>query len=622
MASQLEQRISQFTQWREQLVANVDEFQSWQDRYGQADIEQTLRIYDLIQGLRNARVRLAFLGESAQHKIGLINALLFPDVPDGLLPAALGAETICAIEIFHDPNEAPCVRMLPIETRKRAETIAALRRTTIEWVTTRLEAEAPTAVAAALAGLAETREVSAAEAQALNLPADGATVRIPAWRYALVNLPHPTLKSGLVAYYTPSPRLLAAEPEVALRMTASAQAVMMVADGALTPAAQAVWKQYAQTSRAHRLVVLDNAPASGVAADALAQALEVSPSQVFSLPLQDAIRARLQHREEDPAVENIRAIEKLCAEQIVPERQALLLSSVAKEIGPLVQSARQAVAARFISTVKEMQDLAAASGQNQSAAQEILARLEAERKTYQQSVATFNVTYSNLMAQGQELLAALADDRIAEFLSHDREFIEGAWTTPGMWKSMQGLFAYFTGQAQKILNYAGTLRNTVNGIYQNFHENFGLAKLDAPPLNLDKHLSAMQALETNTSEFCHDPINIATYKDFLVKKFYNGLVEEARQQFEFTRLDTERWLRGALGPLNTQIMERQNLMLKRVENLRNLKDNLSSVKERLRQLDQQRLSIKRQGDLLDQLRTSLALAPAPTVAAAEKSAAG
>jgi len=620
MASQLEQRISQFTQWREQLVANVDEFQSWQDRYGQADIEQTLRIYDLIQGLRNARVRLAFLGESAQHKIGLINALLFPDVPDGLLPAALGAETICAIEIFHDPNEAPCVRMLPIETRKRAETIAALRRTTIEWVTTRLEAEAPTAVAAALAGLAETREVSAAEAQALNLPADGATVRIPAWRYALVNLPHPTLKSGLVAYYTPSPRLLAAEPEVALRMTASAQAVMMVADGALTPAAQAVWKQYAQTSRAHRLVVLDNAPASGVAADALAQALEVSPSQVFSLPLQDAIRARLQHREEDPAVENIRAIEKLCAEQIVPERQALLLSSVAKEIGPLVQSARQAVAARFISTVKEMQDLAAASGQNQSAAQEILARLEAERKTYQQSVATFNVTYSNLMAQGQELLAALADDRIAEFLSHDREFIEGAWTTPGMWKSMQGLFAYFTGQAQKILNYAGTLRNTVNGIYQNFHENFGLAKLDAPPLNLDKHLSAMQALETNTSEFCHDPINIATYKDFLVKKFYNGLVEEARQQFEFTRLDTERWLRGALGPLNTQIMERQNLMLKRVENLRNLKDNLSSVKERLRQLDQQRLSIKRQGDLLDQLRTSLALTP--TVAAAEKSAAG
>ncbi|HUO44016.1 MAG TPA: hypothetical protein VMT94_03770 [Burkholderiales bacterium] len=608
-ASQLEQRIAQFTQWREQLVANIDEFQSWQDRYGQADIEQTLRIYDLIQGLRNARVRLAFLGESAEYKIGLINALLFPDVPGGLLPAALGVDTVCAIEIFCDPNEAPCVRMLPIETRKRAETIAALRRTTIEWVTTRLDPESPTAIAAALTALAETREVSADEARALNLPLEGAVLRVPAWRYALINLPHPTLKSGLVAYYTPSPRLFAAEPEVAIRMTASAQGLLMVTGGELTPAAQAIWKQYAHASRARKLVVID-AGVDHAAAERIALALEAQPEQLFPVPLQAAIQARLEQRADDPAADNLRAIEKLCAEQLVPERQALLMSSVAKEIGPLVQSARQAVAARFIATVKEMQDLNAASGKNQSAAQDLLTRLEAERKTYQQSVASFNVTYANLMARGQELLATLHDDRIAEFLSHDREFIEGAWTTPGMWKSMQGLFAHFTEQVQKILNYATTLRDTVNGIYQSFHENFGLAKVDAPPLNLDKHLEGMQTLEANTSEFCHDPINIATYKDFLVKKFYDGLVEEARQQFEFTRIDADRWLRGALGPLNAQIMERQSLMLKRVENLRALKDNLSSVKERLRQLDQQRISIKKQGDLLDQLRTSLALVPA------------
>ena len=93
----------------------------------------------------------------------------------------------------------------------------------------------------------------------------------------------------------------------------------------------------------------------------------------------------------------------------------------------------------------------------------------------------------------------------------------------------------------------------------------------------------------------------------MVKKFYNGLVEEARQQFELTRLDTEHWLRGALGPLNVQIMERQNLMLKRVESLRNLKNNLTTVQERLKQFDQQRISLKKQGDQLDRLRADLAL---------------
>jgi hypothetical protein len=220
------------------------------------------------------------------------------------------------------------------------------------------------------------------------------------------------------------------------------------------------------------------------------------------------------------------------------------------------------------------------------------------------------VTYADLMAKGQALLATLHDDRIEDILSHDREFIEGAWTTAGMWKSMQGLFGYFTLQVEKILNYAVDLREAVEGIYQNFHENFGLVKLSPPPLTLQKYLAAMQALEANARGFCHDPRNIAKYKDFLLKSFYDGLVAEARQQFELTRLDTGHWVRGALVPLNDQIMERQTLMLSRVQSLRNLKDNQTSVQQRFKELDQQRVSLKKQGDQLDQLRFDLDL-PVP-----------
>jgi hypothetical protein len=180
-----------------------------------------------------------------------------------------------------------------------------------------------------------------------------------------------------------------------------------------------------------------------------------------------------------------------------------------------------------------------------------------------------------------------------------------------MWKSIQGLFSYFTLQVEKILNYTEKLRAAVEVIYQQFHENFGLAKLSPPPLTLVKHLESMHALEANARAFCHDPVNIATYKNFLIKKFYDGLVEEARQTFELTRLDTERWVRGALGPLNHQIVERQTLMVKRVENLRDMKSNLTSVQERIKRLDEQRQLLKKQGDQIDQLRANLALNAAP-----------
>ena len=623
--NQLEQRIAEFTDWRVKLVAAVEEFRSWQDTYGHADIAQTLRIYDLIEGMRHDRIRLAFLGESTADKIGLINALLFSDLAGGLLPLAGANDFMCATEIFHDPNEAPFLRVLPIETRRRPESIASLRRSPIEWITMRLDPASEQSVAETMRSLVESRAVSIEEARALDLTQverSGESVLVPAWRYALINLPHRMLTSGLVVLYTPTLQLLAAEPEVAMRMTSSAQSLLMVLGGELTPNAQSVWTQYAQHTHAHKFLVLDTgAGADAASAERAARALSIPPGNAFPVAIKDAVAERIG-RGRAPAHDGaIERLELLHAEKLVPERRARLLAAVTSEIGPLVQSARQAVAARFIATIREMQDVTATSGKNESVAKAMLARLENERKTYEKSVAVFNRLYEDLMSRGQELLSTLHDERIEDILGHDREFIEGAWTTAGLWKNMQGLFAYFTEQVEKILNYAVKIKESTDRMYQEFHENFGLAKLSPPPLTLERHLETMQALEENARRFCHDPINIATYKDFMVKKFYDGLVEEARQLFELTRLDAENWLRGALGPLNRQIMERQNLMIKRVENLRNLKDNQSSVQGRFKQLDEQRLSLKKQADQLDALRAVLAPSPAAAASASDQKSA-
>ena len=148
--------------------------------------------------------------------------------------------------------------------------------------------------------------------------------------------------------------------------------------------------------------MLDSGSGSNAAAEAaVVQAFGIPASNVLSLPIKEAVAARLAHTDAADAETGFSKLEKMHAEKLVPERQALLLSAVAKEIGPLVQSARQAVAARFIATIKEMQDLTSTSGKNQSVAQDMLTRLEAERKNYQKSVAAFNVTYSDLTAKGQ-----------------------------------------------------------------------------------------------------------------------------------------------------------------------------------------------------------------------------
>ena len=157
----------------------------------------------------------------------------------------------------------------------------------------------------------------------------------------------------------------------------------------------------------------------------------------------------------------------------------------------------------------------------------------------------------------------------------------------------------------KILNYSNQIKSLVDLTYSHFHEKFGFAKLPPPALNLEKHTLAMTAMEQTAKEFCHDPVNMAKYKDFVVKRFYEGLVGQARQIFEATRVDAEGWLKSALSPLNLQIREHEKVLAKRIENFKKIRDNISSVEDRLKQLEKLEQALESQRKVLTRIKYSL-----------------
>ena len=115
----------------------------------------------------------------------------------------------------------------------------------------------------------------------------------------------------------------------------------------------------------------------------------------------------------------------------------------------------------------------------------------------------------------------------------------------------------------------------------------------------------MTAMQETSREFCHDPVNMAKYKDFVVKRFYESLVGQARQIFEMTRLDAETWLKSALNPLNLQIKEHEKVLAKRIENFKKIRDNISSVEDRIKHLDKLQVALADQAKVLTAIKTSL-----------------
>jgi hypothetical protein len=209
------------------------------------------------------------------------------------------------------------------------------------------------------------------------------------------------------------------------------------------------------------------------------------------------------------------------------------------------------------------------------------------------------------MNYGQTLLKQLDDEALDKLLYKDRAFMEGAWTTAGLWKEMQRLFGEFTVISNKILNFANQIKGLVDTTYQHFHDKYQLPLLVPPALNLEKHALSMTALQDVTKEFCHDPVNVATYKNLLINKFYDSLVGQARQIFEVTRMDAENWLKGSMLPLNRQLKEFEVMITKRVENVRLIRDNISSVEDRLKYLQTQIKVLREQADVLTRIKVSM-----------------
>ena len=633
MTSDLENQVSAYQQWRDELRDCIQAYQDWLENHGHADIQRSLRIYDLVESLRNDRMILAFLAEFSRGKTELINAMFFSDFKQRLLPSDVGRTTMCPTEIFYDGSEEPYVKLLPIETRKGDESIAALKHKPVEWVKIKLNLASQEEMTSAMSSLAQVKSVTVEEAGLLGLldEADfvtttvvvkhGGKVEIPCWRHALVNYPHPLLKKGLVILDTPGLNALGTEPELTLSMIPSAHAVLflLAMDTGVTKSDLDVWQKYVQSYVTRRIAVLNKMDLmwDDLKSDAqieigverqlveTARILGLPRDHVIALSAQKGLIARIRGDATLLARSRIETLERLLAEEVIPSKQQILRAAVSREIGNMLETSLQSVTAQLASTRGEVQEMSKLSGKNRELAKILLARLEQDKASYLKHMESFKRSYAIVLKQGNALIGTLADDRLNDLMNRSLKAIEGSWTTAGLMGSMQALFDTFSRQAEKILQFAGETRNYVDGVYTEFHKMYGFPRMTPPVLNLERHIQRMHSLHQSTERFCRDPVNVMTEKHFLVRRFYNGLVSQARELFTQLRVELDAWVNSALMPLSMQLKEHQKLLESKVENLRKVAGDINTLQERVRQLEQQQLQLGKQVEELTEIREVL-----------------
>jgi hypothetical protein len=630
--SALGKNVLEFQAWRDRLLGAIETFRARLDTTQAVNVEQSLRMYDLIESLRTDRMLLAFIAEYSRGKTELINALFFSGYKRRLLPSDIGRTTMCPTEIFHDPAEAPYLRLLPIETRETDNSVTALKRTPIEWIRISLPLDDVDELAATLAKVVESKRVSIEHARRLGLYNDASPelsaalgagpgeVLVPAWRHALINFPHPMLTAGLAILDTPGLNALGTEPELTLSMIPNAHAVLflLAMDTGVTRSDMELWQRHVQNNAVRSVAVLnkvdliwddlksdlDIEQAVNGQLDATALILNLPRHNVLPMSAQKALIARIKGDPELLERSGVEALESLLV-QMIPDRRRIIAERVAREFGVLVEASYQTVMAKLRATHAELAELASLRGKNQGMAKVMVTRLEQERAAYQHTVLNFRNTHAVVMKQGMIVQANLDPDQIEVICQEYRRKLHEQLFTIGLMRMMQQLFDHFEKETGKIMGFANQIKGLVDAVYVSFHEKYGFARLSPPQLSLVRFGEQMLQLKQGTIAFCANPATVMQPQGVVIRKFYDRLVAEAKEVFQQVAAETDNWLHRALSPLTMQLKEHEEMLDRRLENLRRIIGNVRVLETRTRELDSLQAALRGHADELDEIRRAL-----------------
>jgi hypothetical protein len=622
-----ETEIARYNRWREELTQSVHAYHDWLETHGQLDVQQSIRFYDLLENLNKGRLMLAFLAEFSRGKSELINALFFSAFKDRLLPSDVGRTTMCPTEIFHDPSEEPYLKLLSVETRYRDESISQLKNMPVEWSKIRLNTGSAAEMKKALKALADTKKVYALEARMLGLapmlndngemPGEEELVEVPAWRYAMINYPHPLLSNGLSILDTPGLNALGMEPELTVSTVPNAHAILFLLsiDTGVTKSDLEIWDRYVRPGLPQKIAVLNKidlmwdelkTPAEVDKAinrmvETTANHLHLPRDRIFAISAQKGLLGKIREDAGLVKKSGLEALERFLAEEIVPMKRQILCKAVVNEIGGMMASSRASVRKKEDANHAGIAELGGLVGKSRDVVTKLWGKITSEKNAYNSALAEYKVNHGAFSAKRTALMDRLNPQKLDVILTQSAQAMEDSWTTVGLQRGMRELTRLMSEDFEAVFAGSEDIKTMMQGVYNTFIAKFAFQKMTLPTLDLDPHRTKLKLLVHETEAFARDPVNVAHYKGPLVKKFYATLVKQARAIFLDAKSQTERWVQAVTLPLEVQIKDHKAQLQSRLDNLAKINEKTTTINEQMALLRTAEADLRKQREMIEGL---------------------
>jgi len=633
------EQFDQHGAWRRAFAQQLKQLSEWMSSHDLMDAAVEERLQRLESQVRSDKVMVAFVAEFSRGKSELINAIFFADYGRRIMPASAGRTTMCPTELGYDAQVAPCLRLLPIETRLQPQGLVEWRMRPDRWTTIALDVNNADQIAKALEKVAEVRRVTQEEARALGfwhdeLPGENPVpdaqglVEVPMWRHALINVPHPLLKQGLVILDTPGLNAVGAEPELTVNLIPQAHAVVFIlgADTGVTRSDLAIWREHlvapAGDSGA-RWVVLNkidtlwdtlNTPEQVEAqlqrqCATSAEMLGVPLARVVPVSAQKGLVAKITCDDVLLESSGLPVLEDALAQGIMGQRQAILRAAVASGVANLRAETVRVINVRRRDLDDQMLELRSLRGKNASVIEAMRGRIEQEQREFEASAAKIQAVRAVHLKLLRELFQQLGSRSLKAELAELAEALQQRGLKLGARKVYGQTFERLRAIVDKAQASGTEIQAMLDGTFRQLNAEFGFSlQVPAAP-QVEGFMHDVAQIEQSHLQYLGMGNALKLAQPEFAQRLVRALSMRLRTVFESIANDLELWSKSATAQLDAQLRERKRSFARRIEAVDRIQHAASGLVERIGEIEASEQELQQLEQRLAQFTQQLVAMP-------------
>ena len=629
------EQFDQHGAWRREFALRLKQLAGWMKEQGLLNAAVEDRMLRLQEQLRCDKVMVAFVAEFSRGKSELINAMFFAGYGRRIMPASAGRTTMCPTELAYDPAIAPCLRLLPIETRLQPQALAQWRLTPEKWCQIDLDANNPAQLADALQKVAEVRHVSLEHARALGfwndsslddnppVEADG-RVEVPRWRHALINIAHPLLRQGLVILDTPGLNAIGAEPELTVSLIPQAHAVVFIlaADTGVTGSDLSIWQEHlvsgAQASDT-RLVVLNKIDTLWDAMSTpeqiqaqidrqragSAEILHLPISQVLAVSAQKGLLAKVTHDEALLQASQLPALEAALGMGLMGQRQKIWRAAAAVSIQELKTEAGRTLKMRRRDQAEQLLELRGLRGKNGAVIKQMRKRIELEQAEFAGNGARIHAVRSVHNALLGDVVHLLSMPKLRTELAG----LTAALKQPGIKLRLKKTYGQTFSSLREALQRGQVLtaeiQTMLESAFRQINAEFGFSLQVGPAPDMSPYAQDLDLIEHSHLQYLSLGNVLRLAQTEFSERLVRALSSRLRIVFESALGEVELWNKSASAQLEAQMRERRHGFSRRLEAIERIEQAASTLDERIAELQEQETRLQSLQSKLEEMTTPL-----------------